>query len=145
MSDEPAAPPGNDVDDELASLAPTPRGKSPLVAAAVIALAVIIGWHLRDDVRYAFASRTPTALGDVRTLAARGAALDDNRYVTLSGQPERRYALYIEPRGVRARQTFFRLLGTDTRLLVRASDDSTEDRWSGRLRRFGSLPWASSL
>jgi hypothetical protein len=146
MSDEPAAPPGNDVDDELASLAPSPRGKNPLVAAAVIALAVIIGWHLRDDVRYAFSSRTPANLGDARALTA---TPGDNSYVTIAGQPERRYALYVEPRGVRARQTLFRLLGGGTRLFVRASETGDRsgiaERWTGRLRHFDAMSYAPSL
>ncbi|MCU1280410.1 MAG: hypothetical protein JWM53_3956, partial [bacterium] len=149
MSDEPAAPAGNEGDDEFAALASSPRGKNPLVAAAVIALAVVIGWHVRDDARYAFSSRTPADLGDARSLAARGVSLDDNRYVTISGQAERRYALYVEPRGVRARQTIFRVLGAGTRLFVRAADtaQSTDvsERWTGRLRRFDAMSYASSL
>jgi len=148
MSDEPSAPSPGDEED-LASLAPAPRGKNPLVAAVVIALACVIGWHLRDDVRYAFSSRTPSDLGDARSLSARGATLDDNRYVTVSGQAERRYALYLEPKGVRARQTVFRVLGAPHGLFVVGVDsadrvDPTE-RWSGRLRRFDAMPYAPSL
>jgi hypothetical protein len=149
MSDETAAPPGETGDEDFASLASTPRGKNPLVAAAVIALAAIIGWHLIDDTRYAFSSRTPVALGDARTLGARGGALEDNRFVTISGQAERRYALYIEPHGVRARQTIFRVLGIGTRLFVRAADttdrDDLSERWTGRLRRFDAMSYAASL
>ncbi|HWE27998.1 MAG TPA: hypothetical protein VHB97_08360 [Polyangia bacterium] len=154
MADAPSAPPsGNDGgDDDLATLAPTPRGKNPLVAAAVIALAVVIGWHLRDDARYAFSSRTPADLGDARAAAAgatRGAALDDNRYVTISGQAERRYALYVEPRGVRARQTIFRVLGVQQGLFVVAADTTgrsdLSERWTGRLRHFDAMSYAPSL
>lgn len=151
MPDEPGAPPPTDAggDDDLATLAPAPRGKSPLVAAAVIALAAVIGWHLRDDVRFAFASRTPAELGEARTLAARGAALEDNRYVTVAGQAERRYALYLEPRGVRARQTVFRVLGAPHGLFVVGNDTQDRvnptERWSGRLRRFDAMPYAASL
>jgi hypothetical protein len=149
MPDEPSAPPPADGDDDLASLAPAPRGKNPLVAAAVIALAVVIGWHLRDDARYAFAPRTPADLGDARSLATRGGALEDNRYVTVSGQAERRYALYLEPKGVRARQTVFRILGVSQGLFVVAADsgdrvDLTE-RWTGRLRHFDAMSYAPSL
>src|SRR5262245_36658841 len=134
MADEPGTPP--QAEDDLADLAPPRRGQSPLVAAAVIALAAVIGWHLRDDVRFAFAGRTPTDLGDARSLSARGAQLEDNSYVTVSGQAERRYALYLEPKGVRARQTIYRLLGAPHGLFVCAADtadrvDLTE-RWSGR-------------
>ncbi len=121
MSDEnPAAPPGND--DELAALPRARRPKSPIVALAVIALAVVIVWHLRHDLVFAFAGRSPTDLGDARALVSSGALLEDNRYVTVSGQAERRYALFVEPRGERERQTIFRLLGAGTRLFVRAAD-----------------------
>lgn len=150
MSDEPAAPSGapSEGDDEFAGITPSPRGKNPLVAAAVIALALVLAWHLRDDLRYAFAARTPADLGDARSLTSRGVTLDDNRYVTIAGQAERRYALYVEPKGERSRQTIYRLLG-GTRLFVRA-DDATgrtdlADRWTGRLRRFDTLPFAASL
>ena len=152
MSDEPGAPSPTDApdgDDELASLAPARRGTSPLVAAAVIALGVVVGWHLRDDVRYAFASRTPQALGDARSLATRGAALADNEYVTVSGQAERRYALYLEPKGVRARQTVFRVLGAPHGLFIVGSEGADTvhptERWTGRLRRFDAMPYAESL
>jgi hypothetical protein len=148
MSDEPSAPSPGD-DEDLASLAPAPRGKNPLVAAAVIALAFVIGWHLRDDARFAFASRTPTDLGDARSLAARGAALEDNHFVTVSGQAERRYALYLEPKGVRARQTVFRVLGAGKGLFVVGADSADNvnptERWTGRLRRFDAMPYAPSL
>src|SRR5947209_3389485 len=82
--------------------------------------------------------RAPADLGDARSLATRGAELDDNHYVTISGQAERRYALYVEPKGVRARQTIFRILGVPQGLFVVGVDagdrvDLTE-RWSGRLR-----------
>src|SRR4051812_34731186 len=148
MSDEPSAPAPGD-DEDLASLAPAPRAKNPLVAAAVIALACVIGWHLRDDARFAFSSRTPADLGDARSLAARGSALEDNHYVTVAGQAERRYALYLEPKGVRARQTVFRVLGASKGLFVVGADsadrvDPTE-RWTGRLRRFDAMPYAPSL
>jgi hypothetical protein len=151
MSDEPSAPPTNDSggDDDLASLAPAPRGKNPLVAAAVVALAAVIGWHLVDDARYAFASRTPTDLGDARSLAARGAALADNHYVTIAGQAERRYALYLEPKGVRARQTIFRVLGVAQGLFVVGADSGERsdlsERWTGRLRHFDAMSYAGSL
>ncbi len=148
MSDEADATSGAG-DDDLASLPAPKRGKNPLLAAAVIALAAVIGWHLRDDVRYAFAARTPAELGDARSLAARGVALADDRYVTVGGQPERRYALYVEPKGERSRQTIFRILGARPQLFVRAGETSERgdlaERWTGRLRRFDAVPWAASL
>ncbi|HEY2743040.1 MAG TPA: hypothetical protein VGL86_00395 [Polyangia bacterium] len=147
MADEPGTPP--QAEDDLADLAPPRRGQSPLVAAAVIALAAVIGWHLQKDVHFAFAGHTPIDLGDARSLAARGNLLEDNSYVTVAGQPELRYALYLEPKGVRARQTVFRVLGVPRGLFVCAADttdrfDLTE-RWTGRLRRFDAMSYAPSL
>jgi hypothetical protein len=162
MSDEPTATPP-DSDDDLAALPAPSRPKSPLVALAVIALGAVLVWHLRHDVAFALSSRHPVDLGDARSLgarlqaqgadgpvaAARAAGLDDNRYVTIAGQAERRYALYIEPRGERARQTLFRLLGAGAQLFVRADDTTGRsdlpERWTGRLRRFDAVPWATSL
>ncbi|MDB4967726.1 MAG: hypothetical protein JWN44_3415 [Myxococcales bacterium] len=147
MSDQPA-PPG-DSDDEFGAIPSAPRGKNPLVAAAVITLAAVLAWHLRDDVRYAFRPRQPTDLGDVRTLGARGAPLDDDSYVTVAGHAERRYALYVEPKGEHDRQTIFRLLGGGGRMFVRAGDttyrNDLAERWTGRLRRFDAVPYATSL
>ena len=98
---------------------------------------------------YAFRGRTPENLGDARSLFARGVPLADNSYVELSGQPDRRNALFIEPRGEKSRQTFFRLLGTDSRVLVRAADTSNradlQDHWTGRLRRFDALNYAPQM
>ena len=141
---------GGEAEDlELAALPPARRRRSPLVAAAVIVLAGVVGWHLRADVKYAFASRTPTDLGDARSVGARNVVLGDNSHVTLRGLPDRRDALYLEPRGEKSRQTFYRLLGTNTRLFVRAEDArevaSPTDVWTGRLRRFDALPYAGAL
>ncbi len=147
MSDEPAAPADNQ--DEFAGIPATPRAKSPLVAVVVVALAAVLVWHLRSDIAYAVAGRRPADLGDARSLVARGVTLDDNHYVTIAGQAERRYALYVEPKGERARQTLFRLLGGGTRLFVMAVDTAERtdlgERWTGRLRRFDALPFAASL
>ncbi len=146
MSDETSATPDA---DEFSALPTATRPKSPLLAVAVVALAAIVCWHLRRDVAYAFVAKTAVDLGDARTLTARGVTLDDNRYVTVAGQAERRYALYLEPHGTEARQSFFRLFGTGTRLFVRANDNmgrqDVTERWTGRLRRFDELPFAQSL
>jgi hypothetical protein len=132
--------------DEWAGLKPTPRRRSPLTALVVIALAAGLGWHLRAELAYALAARAPLDLGDARHLQG---ALEDNRYVTVRGQPDRRNSLNIEPRGEQERQSFFRLLGTGSRLLVRALPPGRridlEERWAGRLRRFDDLPYAPSL
>jgi hypothetical protein len=132
----------DEVDEELANLPPPKLRRNPLLAGAGIALALLVGWQLRSDVRYAFRGGSATDLGDARALA--GPLVDDS-YVTLRGLPDRRNALYLEPRGEKSRLTFYRLLGTRSRLFVRATDGSIEDHWSGRLRRFDDVPWAPSL
>src|SRR5260370_41530204 len=103
MADE--EPEAKPPEDDLADLPHGPRGRSPIMALAVIVLAGVLTWHLRADLSYVFSSHTPLDLGDARSLVARGAQLSDNRYVTVSGQAERRYALYIEPKGGKDRET----------------------------------------
>jgi hypothetical protein len=150
MADEEAPPAARDDDlADLANLTQGPRPRSPVMALAVIVLAGVLTWHLRADLIYAFSSRMPLDLGDARSLAARGVQLTDNRYATVSGQAERRYALYIEPKGGRDRETLFRLLGAGTRLFVRAGETidrvSVDEKWTGRLRRFDTLPYQDQL
>jgi hypothetical protein len=148
MADE-QAPPDAPAEDEFAGISARPRRRSPVMALTVIGLAALLCWHLRADLRYAFSSRTPDDLGDVRSLAARGVALEDNHYVTVGGQAERRWALYLDPKGSSARESFFRLLGSRSRVFVHAGDAAgranLSERWSGRLRRFDALPYADSL
>jgi hypothetical protein len=132
-------------EDEFAGIQAAPQRRNPVVALSVLAVGGFLLWHLRADISYAFQPRVPEDLGDARNVKT----LVDNRYVTMSGQPDRRNSLFIEPKGEKTRQSFFRLLGTDTRILVRAADtagrDKLADKWSGRLRRFSALPWGASL
>ncbi len=142
----PSDPAEDAVDEELARLTPTPRRRSPLIALVVIALAAVVLFHLRADLLYAFAGRTPTELGDARNLPA---TLGDDTFATVRGQPDFRNALTIEPRGQRDRETFFRLLGSGSRMFVRAADTTfradLSQAWTGRLRRFDAQPYAPSL
>src|SRR5437764_15095057 len=107
----------DEIDEDLVNLPPPRRRRNPVLAGAGIALALLIGWHLRAEVRYAFRGGTPIELGNAHQPSA---MLEDDRYVTLAGLPDRRNALYLEPRGEKTRQTFFRLLGTGSRTFVRA-------------------------
>lgn len=141
-------PPQSD-EDEFAGIAPTPRRRSPVSALVVIGLAGVLIWHLRADLTYAFRSRTAHDLGDARSFAGRGAVLEDNTYVSAKGQPDRRNALFIEPRGEKSREAFFRLLGTGSSVLVRETDTARKpklaDAWTGRLRRLDALPWSAAM
>src|SRR5262245_57771973 len=98
MAEKETPPPENGApgDDDFAGIPDQAPRRSPVLAAVVIALAGAVLWHLRADLVYAFRSRTPVALGDARKLTG---ALADNTYVELSGQPDRRNSLFIEPRG----------------------------------------------
>jgi len=71
--------PGDDkdeIDEELARLPAPKRRRNPLLAGAGIALALVIGWHARADVRYAFRGGTPVELGDAR----KATGLDDDTF-----------------------------------------------------------------
>jgi hypothetical protein len=146
MGDEKPPQEPEDRDEELEALPPgPPPRRSPLLAAAVLLLSGLVLFHLRYDILYAFGSRTPTDLGDARALAN----LTDNVYAKVRGQPDRRNALFLEPRGERARLGFFRLLGAGSRMFVQ-SVDTTErpnlaDAWTGRLRKMSALPYAPAL
>jgi hypothetical protein len=134
--------------DEFANI-PSPKTRRPLSAGVVLILGGLILFAIRDDIRYALSSRAPEEVGDARSLS--GKTLDDNRFVAVTGQPDRRNALYIDARGEHDRQTFFRLLGAGGRVLVRAADTNPDrvselaDRWTGRLRRVDKLPYAGAL
>jgi hypothetical protein len=146
-----AAPPAGEAPkdpsdlDEFAGLAPAPPGKSPVLALCIIGIAAVTLFQLRGDIRYALSPRTAVPIEELR-----GAGVDSaNRHVRVRGVPERRTALYIEPRGEKARETFFRLIDADPPVFVRALDTSgradLNASWSGRLRRFGDTPYAASL
>ncbi len=133
---------------EFASLpAARRRGPGLIPSLVVFALSLVMLWHQRADLRYALGSTTPRDLGDAAMLST-AAPLSDDSYVTLSGIPDRRNSLYVELTNVRARQTLFRLLGTDSRVLVRAiphPGGELAERWTGRLRRFDAMPYAPAL
>src|SRR5581483_9031523 len=61
----PSMPPDDkdEIDEELARLPAPKRRRNPLLAGAGIVLALVIGWHERADVRYAFRGGTPIELG----------------------------------------------------------------------------------
>jgi hypothetical protein len=159
MADEnpaetPAEPAGGDPpdDEEFAKIPASPKRRSPIVAIAVIAVAGLLLWKLFDDTRFALGPKAPDELGDARGLGLATAPSDklvDNRFVAVRGMPDRRNALLFEPKGDSYRRAFYRLLGTNTRLLVRADETSSrhslDDRFVGRLRRFDAIPYADQI
>jgi hypothetical protein len=112
-----------------------------------VAVGLLTLVRLAGDTRYALGPHAPRDLGDAR--AALAAGLTDDSYVAVRGIPDRRNALFFEPKGDSYRRAFFRLLGTDTRLLVRADETSSrhtlDDRFVGRLRRFDDLSFGDQV
>ena len=108
-----------ELDPELVRLPPPRPPRSPIVALAVLLLGTVLLVHLRTDIRYAFSSKTPMELPDK---VPPGMVLPDNRLVAVRGIPDYRYALLLEPREDQHRRSFFRLLGTGDRLLVKADE-----------------------
>src|SRR5690349_3294230 len=104
--------------DEFAGIEPAPPRRSPVLALVIIGLALMSTVHLRHDLRYAMSSRTPVPLTELRSAGQSY----EGRYVTVEGVPDRRNALYVETRGDKTRETFFRLLDSDPPIFVRARD-----------------------
>jgi hypothetical protein len=131
--------------DEFAGIDPAPAQRSPVLALVIIGLSLFTVFHLRHDIRYALSSGSAAPLEELQGVGM--SYLD--RYVRVHGVPDRRNSLYIEPRGGRERESFFRLLDASPPIFVRARD--TADRadlsasWTGRLRHFGDVAYASSL
>ncbi len=138
----------NEIVDEFAGLSPAPPSRSPVLALVVIGVSLATIFHLRSDIRYAFESKSPTAL-DVLTGTGAPMSLATGRHVTVEGIPDRRDSLFIEARGDKNRETFFRLLGTEPPVFVRATAtlgrSDLSNHWTGRLRRFSDVTFASSL
>lgn len=129
------------------------RARRRLVAAlGVVALALFLAFHVRDDLAYALSSSDPQDLGRGPAVATAPAdRLPLNRYVRLAGVPDRESAVVLEPRGSGKFQQFFRLLATSSRIFVNRSPDplplalADRDVFVGRLVRFGDLSFESSI
>jgi hypothetical protein len=146
----PFAPPESPEADEeefaRIPASPAPR-RSPVMALAVIAVAVVLLAHLAADTRYALHRGPVRDLGDARAVAE--GTLTADVPVSVTGVPDFRDALLFEPKGDSYRRAFFPMLGTGARLLVRADETSTrhdlDGRFVGRLRRFDALPYAEQV
>ena len=145
---EPGAPiPPDAVDPELLRL-PQPRlTRHPGVALAVVLLGGLLCFRLRADLAYSLQSDAPQELGAVRDALAAG-RLVPGSYARIAGMPDYRNALAFDARGARARSTLFRVLGSDSRVLVVAGEDpgpAPQSRFAGRLRRLDDLSYAETL
>ena len=102
MPDEPGAPPVEEGDDDLAKLDTDPARQEPVRGAAVhrARRRSSAGTCATTCATPSPRARRPISATRAASWAGpRDGALADNRYVTIAGQPERRYALYVEPRG----------------------------------------------
>ncbi len=137
--------------DEFASIASKAPRRS-FLALVVVALALYLTFVVRDDLLYALSPSHIQDLGALRTIAAASAdTLPVNRYVRLSGLPDRESAVILEARGSGKFTQFFRLLSTDNRILVSRTPDplpvsqADRDVFIGRLVRFRDLSFADSI
>jgi hypothetical protein len=148
LPEAPTAAPSAEA-DEFAGIEPAQKMRSPILAVLAMLMAGYLLYHLRTDLGY-FLQRGPaTELGDARQ--ALGHLPPPNRHVALSGVPDRSNAAMLDTRGRDEFRQFFRLLGTDSRLLVLRSfgripnDRAAADHFSGRLIAFRDLSFASSI
>jgi hypothetical protein len=129
------------------------RTRHPIVGILGALLAFFLVFHIRHDLRYALSSTEPADLGAARDAFRQGAkAVGDyeNRYVRVTGAPDRESALEIDTKGSWVFTQFFRILGTDERLFVHRPPSplpaalAEADLFVGRLIRFDELSFADS-
>ncbi len=138
--------------DEFAHI-PSSRGRHPLVAVAGAALAFFLVFHIRHDLRYALESGEPLDLGRASAVFGGGRQVSglENRFVRVTGLPDRESALQIDTKGSWVFSQFFRLLGTDNRLFLHRRESplpaglAEADVFEGRLIRVDELPFAASI
>jgi hypothetical protein len=136
--------------DEFAHI-PRARGRHPLVAVAGALLAFFLVFHERRDLRYALTAETPLELGRASALNERALAGLENRFVQVSGTPDRESALQIDTKGSWVFTQLFRILGTGDRLFVHRPPSplpaamAESDTFQGRLIRVNDLSFADAI
>jgi hypothetical protein len=138
--------------DEFAHI-PTPRTRHPVLAIAAALLSAFLVWHVRSDLRYALSSSEPLELGDAKVTFSPRTTMKglDNRYVRVSGTPDRESGLEVDTKGSWTFSQFFRVLGTGDKLFVHRresplpADRVEADVFEGRLVRFSDLPFDESV
>jgi hypothetical protein len=147
---EPGAPiPPDAIDPELVNLStPLPR-RHPLVAVAVLIVAVLLLYRMRTDLQYALLPNTPTELGAVVDAQKSGKlASAGGTFVRFDGLPDRKNAVVFDPKGGRGRTQVFRILGTGSKVLVATPvtiSSEASNHFAGRLRRFEDLSFAEAV
>jgi hypothetical protein len=138
--------------DEFAHI-PRASTRHPLIAVGGALLAVYLIFHLRHDLRYALSASEPVDAGAARTSFAAGKAGEalENRYLRVSGHPDRESALEIDTKGSWVFSQFFRVLGTGDHLFLHRRENplpavrAESEVFEGRLIRFGELSFADSI
>jgi hypothetical protein len=147
--DRSAGPAASDA-DEFAHI-PRARGRHPLVAVAGALLAFFLVFHERNDLRYALSATAPLELGRASALNTPAAKGLENRYVRVTGQPDRESGLQIDTKGSWVFTQLFRVLGTGDRLFVHRPPNplpaamAESDAFEGRLIRFDDLSFAAAI
>jgi len=147
--DRSAGPAAGDA-DEFAHI-PRARGRHPIIALGGALLAFFLVFHERRELRYAMLGGTPLDVG--RATALNTAAADglENRYVRVTGTPDRESALEIDTKGSWVFTQLFRVLGTGDRLFVHRPPSplpaamAESDVFEGRLIRVDDLSFATGI
>jgi hypothetical protein len=145
VADAPQVVVNDEVDPELVNLRRRfPVG--PVLALSVLGFSLLLMWRLRADLAYAQQGDTPQDLGPAAVLDT----AVDNRFVTLTGQPDA-----VAPARVRGvQEAGHRLapfLGSSDRVWLHEAAEAADtpahydNRWSGRLRRLADTGFAESL
>lgn len=147
--DRSAGPPASEA-DEFAHI-PRSRGRHPILALAGALLAFFLVFHERHDLRYALSGAAPLDLGPAAALNTPAASGLENRYVRVTGQPDRESGLQIDTKGSWVFTQLFRVLGTGDRLFVHRPPNplpaamAESDAFEGRLIRFDDLSFAAAI
>ncbi|MES1165527.1 MAG: hypothetical protein ABUR63_07215 [Verrucomicrobiota bacterium] len=136
--------------DEFAHI-PRAGGRHPIVALAGALLAFFLVFHERRDLRYALLGGTPLDLGRATSLNTSAAEGLENRYVRVTGTPDRESALEIDTKGSWVFTQLFRVLGTGDRLFLHRPPSplpaalAESDSFEGRLIRVDDLSFAAAI
>ena len=129
------------------------RSRHPLITLAGALFAFFLVFYGWRDLRYALSPGAPLELGAAAQVFtnARATAGLENRYVRLSGTPDRESALELDTKGSWVFSQLFRVMGTGDRLFVHRTENplpaerAEADVFQGRLIRVDDLPYADAI